>query len=67
MDDKNLLKLAKEINDLINRNRVYNANIITELHANENAHSRILRMFLQYDDGKKRVSNTWKIFRHTKS
>lgn len=53
MDDKNLLKLAKEINDLINRNRVYNANIITELHANENAHSRILRMFLQYDDGKK--------------
>lgn len=53
MDDKHLLKLAKEISVIINRNRVYNANIITELHANENAHSRILRMFLQYDDGKK--------------
>ena len=54
MDDKHLLKLAKEISEIINRNRVYNANIITELHANENAHSRILRMFLQYDDGKKK-------------
>jgi hypothetical protein len=53
MDDKHLLKLAKEISEIIDRNRVYNANIITELHANENAHSRILRMFLQYDDGKK--------------
>ncbi len=53
MDEKHLLKLAKEISEIINRNRVYNANIITELHANENAHSRILRMFLQYDDGKK--------------
>ena len=53
MDDKHLLKLAKEISEIINRNRVYNANIITELHANENAHSRILRMFLQYDDGTK--------------
>lgn len=53
MDDKHLLNLAKEISEIINRNRVYNANIITELHANENAHSRILRMFLQYDDGKK--------------
>ena len=53
MDDKHLLNLAKEISEIINRNRVYNANIITELHANENAHSRILRMFLQYDDSKK--------------
>ena len=53
MDDKHLLNLAKEISEIINRNRVYNANIITELHANENAHSRILRMFLQYDDGTK--------------
>ena len=53
MDDKHLLNLAKEICEIINRNRVYNANIITELHANENAHSRILRMFLQYDDGTK--------------
>lgn len=53
MDDKHLLKLAKEISEIINKSRVYNANIITELHANENAHSRILRMFLQYDDGKK--------------
>ena len=54
MDDKHLLNLAKGISEIINRNRVYNANIITELHANENAHSRILRMFLQYDDGKKK-------------
>ena len=54
MDDKHLLNLAKEISEIINRNRVYNANIITELHANENAHSRILKMFLQYDDGKKK-------------
>ena len=53
MDDKHLLNLAKEISEIINRNRVYNANIITELHANENAHSRILRMFLQYDDDTK--------------
>ena len=54
MNDKHLLKLAKEISEIINKSRVYNANIITELHANENAHSRILRMFLQYDDGKKK-------------
>ena len=53
MDDKHLLNLAKEISEIINRNRGYNANIITELHANENAHSRILRMLLQYDNGKK--------------
>ena len=54
MDDKHLLNLAKEISEIINKSRVYNANIITELHANENAHSRILRMFLNYDDGKKK-------------
>ena len=48
-----LLKLAEDINKLVNQNKTYNANIITELHANENAHSRILRMFLQYDDGTK--------------
>ena len=46
-----LFKLAKDIDKLVNINKIYNANIITELHANENAHSRILRMFLQYDDG----------------
>lgn len=46
-----LFKLAKDIEKLVNINKIYNANIITELHANENAHSRILRMFLQYDDG----------------
>jgi len=48
-----LLKLAEDINKLVNQNKTYNANIIAELHANENAHSRILRMFLQYDDGTK--------------
>ena len=53
MDDKHLLNLAKEISEIINKSRIYNANIITELHANENAHSRILRMFLNYDDGTK--------------
>ena len=35
-----LLKLAEDINKLVNQNKTYNANIIAELHANENAHSR---------------------------
>ena len=51
--DIELLELANNICKLANKNNIYNANIIYELHANENAHSRILRMFLQYDDGTK--------------
>lgn len=46
-----LIKIAEDINKLSKQNKIYNVNIIEELHANENAHSRILRMFLQYDDG----------------
>lgn len=51
MEDSYLIKIAENISKLTKQKRIYNANIITELHANENAHSRILRMFLQYDDG----------------
>ena len=37
--------------ELSSRKPLYvNLNLIDELHANENAHSRILRMLLQYDD-----------------
>lgn len=35
----------------------YSANVIDELHANENAHSRILRMLLQYCGGR-----TWPVY-----
>ena len=35
----------------------YSANAIEELHANENAHSRILRMLLQYSAGR-----TWPVY-----
>lgn len=51
MEELDLLKIAEEVSKLTSQNKSYNANIISELHANENAHSRILRMFLQYDDG----------------
>ena len=51
IEDNKLLELAEKIERLSNIGRIYNANIIEELHANENAHSRVLRMFLQYDDG----------------
>lgn len=45
--------LVKDINDFVNakkKNLPYNINVIDELHANENAHSRILRKLLQYQD-----------------
>ena len=45
--------LVKAINDFVNakkKNLPYNINVIDELHANENAHSRILRKLLQYQD-----------------
>ena len=46
--------LVKAINDFVNakkKNLPYNINVIDELHANENAHSRILQKLLQYQDG----------------
>ena len=51
IEENKLLELAEKIERLSNIGKIYNANIIEELHANENAHSRVLRMFLQYDDG----------------
>lgn len=45
--------LVKKINDFVNAKKKdlqYNINVIDELHANENAHSRILRKLLQYQD-----------------
>ena len=45
--------LVKAINDFVaakKKNLPYNINVIDELHANENAHSRILRKLLQYQD-----------------
>lgn len=45
--------LVKAINDFVaakKKNLPYNINVIDELHANENAHSRILRKLLQYKD-----------------
>ena len=56
MENKELINIAHEINDLLDlelSSRPYGANIIDELHAGENAHSRILRMLLQYSGGKK--------------
>ncbi len=54
--DKNqeLIEIAHLISELLSKelsNRPYGANIIDELHAGENAHSRILRMLLQYSGG----------------
>lgn len=50
---KSTLKIVKAINDFISKKKKelpYNINVIDELHANENAHSRILRKLLQYQD-----------------
>lgn len=47
------IKVANTIHELLiaaKRERPYNINVIDELHANENAHSRILRKVLQYQD-----------------
>ena len=51
---KNTLEIVKAINEYIARKAKelpYNINVIDELHANENAHSRILCKLLQYKDG----------------
>lgn len=45
--------LVKKVASLDAEGRNYGANIIDELHAGENAHSRILGMLLKYDDGSK--------------
>ena len=49
--NKELIRLAKEIYNLFQEQTSklpYGANVIDELHANENAHSRILRLLLAY-------------------
>lgn len=43
-----LAELARWLQEMYINEHIYCANIIEELHANENAHSRILRMLLQY-------------------
>ena len=48
---KLFLKIAKELNKLYasrKKSLPYSVNVISELHANENANSRILRGLLQY-------------------
>lgn len=50
---QDVFTLVKKINDFVNAKKKdlqYNINVIDELHANENAHSRILRKLLQYQD-----------------
>ena len=48
-----LIKVAKEVNELYKSKKAalpYSINVIRELHANENANSRILRGLLQYSN-----------------
>jgi len=50
-DKDKLIKVAKELNELYKSKKTalpYSINVIRELHANENANSRILRGLLQY-------------------
>lgn len=54
MNKETIVELAREISKQIENELSklpYSANAIDELHANENAHSRILRMLLQYSGG----------------
>lgn len=56
MENKELIDIAHKVNDLLTyelEKRPYSANLIDELHAGENAHSRILRLLLQYSGGRK--------------
>jgi len=48
IDSDKILELAKKLEDAVREKGFYTANIIDELHASENAHSRILRMLLAY-------------------
>lgn len=57
---KEIIEIARHISNLLEKELdklPYSANVIDELHANENAHSRILRMLLQYCGGR-----TWPIY-----
>ena len=50
-ENEKLIKVAKELNELYKRKKAalpYSINVIRELHANENANSRVLRGLLQY-------------------
>lgn len=50
-ETKDLIKIAKELNELYRSKKAalpYSVNVISELHAGENANSRILRGLLQY-------------------
>lgn len=50
-ETEKMLKVAKELNELYKSKKAalpYSINVIRELHANENANSRILRGLLQY-------------------
>lgn len=61
MGKDKLLEIAGQVNKMLQNelDRLpYSANAIDELHANENAHSRLLRMFLQYSGGR-----TWPVYR----
>lgn len=58
--DTEIVEIARPVSNLLQRELdklPYSANVIDELHANENAHSRILRMLLQYCGGR-----TWPIY-----
>lgn len=50
-EEKNLIKIANDLNELYRSKKAalpYSINVISELHAGENANSRILRGLLQY-------------------
>lgn len=50
-ENEKLIKVAKELNELYKSKKAalpYSINVVRELHANENANSRILRGLLQY-------------------
>lgn len=54
LSNKLLCELAEKLSVLYNTEKSklsYGANVIDELHAGENAHSRILRLLLQYSNG----------------
>ena len=60
MEKEKLLEIARQVSLMLQEEfdkLPYSANAIDELHANENAHSRLLRMFLQYSGGR-----TWPIY-----
>ena len=55
--EEELIKVLEEVKDIhtsikeASKNRPYHINVIDELHANENAHSRILNKLLSYPKG----------------